>query len=101
MFIYNVTTKVDWSIHDAWVKWMLEIHIPEVLATGCFDDAKLVRLLEIDEEDGPTYAAQYHAPSKAIYNSYLDKHAPELREKANAEWGNKFIAFRTLMQVVN
>jgi hypothetical protein len=101
MFIYNVTTKVDWSIHDAWVKWMQEIHIPEVMAAECFENVQFVRLLEIDEEDGPTYAAQFTAPSKAMYNRYIEKHAPSLREKANAEWGNKYISFRTLMQIVN
>lgn len=101
MFIYNVTSKVDWSIHDAWVKWMLEEHMPEVVASGCFEKFQLVRLLETDEDEGPTYAAQYHAPSKAMYNEYLAKHAPELREKANAKWGGKFISFRSLMQIVN
>ncbi|HAK12809.1 MAG TPA: DUF4286 domain-containing protein, partial [Chitinophagaceae bacterium] len=28
MFIYNVTIMVKWSIHEAWVKWMQEQHIP-------------------------------------------------------------------------
>ena len=41
MFIYNVTVKVDWSIHDAWVQWMLNEHMPEMIKTGCFTDSKL------------------------------------------------------------
>ena len=55
MFIYNVTVKVDWSIHEAWVQWMLHEHMPEMIRTGCFTGSKLLRLLEIDEKDGPTY----------------------------------------------
>ena len=31
MFIYNVTVKVDWSIHEAWVQWMLNEHMPEMI----------------------------------------------------------------------
>ena len=59
MFIYNVTVKVDWSIHEAWVQWMLNEHMPEMIKTGCYTDSKLLRLLETDEKEGPTYAAQY------------------------------------------
>jgi hypothetical protein len=71
MIVYNVTSKIDWSIHDAWVKWMLEEHIPEVVATGCFTGAQLLKLLEIEEEDGPTYTAQYFAETKQLQEKYL------------------------------
>ncbi|HMO31504.1 MAG TPA: DUF4286 family protein [Lacibacter sp.] len=101
MFIYNVTVKVDWAIHDAWLQWMQEVHMPEVVATGCFISSRLLRLLESDEAEGPTYAAQYTAESKAVYNRYIDSFAEELRRKAFEKWGNRFIAFRSLMQVVD
>eukprot|EP01035_Chromulina_nebulosa_P051609 gene51609-70282_t len=61
--IYNITTKVDWLVHDAWLRWMLDVHIPEVLGTGCFEKHLLVRILETDETEGPTYAVQYQAAS--------------------------------------
>ena len=40
MYIYNVTTNIEEASHDSWVKWMKEIHIPEVLSTGKFLNAK-------------------------------------------------------------
>ena len=63
MLIYNVTTKLHHAIHQAWLSWMKETHIPEVLATGCFEKFQLARILETDEEEGPTYAVQYYAAS--------------------------------------
>ena len=101
MLIYNVTIKVDKSINDAWLLWMKEIHIPEVLATGCFTHHQFVKLLEVDEADGITYAVQYFAESKANYNRYIELYASNLRETGIKAWGNKFIAFRSLMQVVH
>ncbi|GMV78286.1 MAG: hypothetical protein AMXMBFR79_14170 [Chitinophagaceae bacterium] len=101
MLIYNVTIKVDKSINDAWLLWMKEIHIPEVLATGCFTHHQFVKLLEVDEADGITYAVQYFAESKANYNRYIELYASNLREAGIKAWGNKFIAFRSLMQVVH
>ena len=99
--IYNVTIKVDWSIHDEWLSWMTTVHIPEVLATECFEKHQLVRLLETDETEGPTYAAQYYAADKKAYERYLQEFAPSLRQAGFDKWGNKFIAFRSLMQIVN
>ena len=100
MLIYNVTVKVDWSIHDEWVHWMLHEHLKEMENTGCFTNAKLLRLLEIDEEDGPTYAAQYFTENKANYDRYIKDHAAVIRKKYTEKWGDSVIAFRSLMQVV-
>ncbi len=100
MIIYNVTIKVQANIAAAWLQWMKQTHIPEVIATGCFTHAVTLLLLEVDDEEGPTYAIQYHAESKANYNRYIDKFAGEMRQKVFDKWGNQFIAFRSLMQVV-
>lgn len=99
--IYNVTIKVANAIQHEWLQWLQEEHIPEVIATGCFTHAVIVRLLEVDDREGPTYAVQYHAESKAIYNSYISNHAPAMRQKSFDKWGDQFIAFRSVMQVVN
>jgi hypothetical protein len=101
MFIYNVTIKVSHEIHDNWLNWLKAEHIPEVLATDCFYDATILRLLEVDDSEGPTYAVQYKAESKAAYNLYIDKYASLLRQKSFDKWGDQFIAFRTVMHVVN
>jgi hypothetical protein len=101
MFIYNVTIKVQESIKTEWLRWLREEHIPEVIDTGCFKQATILRLLETDDTEGPTYAIQYLAESKALYNLYIEKFAGALRQKSFDKWGDKFIAFRSVMQVVN
>jgi len=100
MFIYNVTVKIDWSVHDAWVKWMLNEHFTEMINTGCFTQSQLLRVLETDEAEGPTYAAQYFAENKSDYNRYVSIYSEKIRKKYSEKWGDRFIAFRTLMQVV-
>lgn len=101
MIIYNITIKVDRSITEEWVQWMQTVHIPEVLKTGCFDKHQLVRLLQIDETEGPTYAAQYYAPNLTSYDYYLQHHAPAFSKKIADKWGEKYVDFKTLMQVVD
>ena len=99
--IYNVTIKVEPSIADAWLKWLQEEHIPDMIRTGCFTESKVVRLLEVDDSEGPTYAIQYSADSKADYNRYISMHASLMRQKSYEKWGDRFIAFRSVMQVVS
>ena len=100
MFIYNVTIKVHESIHTVWLQWLKEVHVPEVLATNCFTKATIVRLLEIDDSEGPTYAIQYYANTKEHYEKYIEEFAPSMRQKLVDKWGDQFIAFRSLMRLV-
>lgn len=100
MIIYNITTKIANSIAAEWLQWIQEEHIPEIISTGCFSHATILQLLDIDDEDGPTYAVQYFAESRNNYENYIENFAEELRQKAFSKWGNRFISFRSLMQIV-
>jgi len=101
MIIYNVTTKVAHAINSDWLTWMKNVHIPEIIATGCFTHATILKLMEVEEEEGVTYAVQYHAESRALYNKYISEYASSLRDNAFKKWGNGFISFRSVMQIVN
>ena len=100
MIIYNVTVKVQTDATDAWVHWMKTEHMPDLMKTGLFTDCRLSRLLEQDEAEGITYAAQYFCDNIEQYNAYIDQHAEPLRNSAFKMFGGKFIAFRTVMEVL-
>lgn len=100
MIIYNITTKLEKEIADNWLQWMLNEHIGDILQTKCFTDFKLVRLLDVDDSDGPTYAVQYFAESKSDYNRYIQLHSSEMRKRSFDKWGDKFVSFRSVMEVV-
>jgi hypothetical protein len=101
MIVYNVTIKVDRSIVSEWLEWLKKEHIPDVIGTGCFTHANTFHLFEADDEEGITYVVQYHASSPSLYNEYITQHADGMRKRSIDRWGNKFIAFRTVMHVVN
>ena len=100
MIIYNVTIKVHPTIAKEWVHWMKEEHMPELQRTGLFTDYRLCRLLEQDDTEGPTYSAQYFCDSLEDYNEYINHHAALMREKGVKKFGDKFIAFRSVMEMV-
>lgn len=99
--IYNVTLHVAHSVHDAWLLWMKQKHILNVMSSGCFSEYRILRLLQTDETAGITYAMQYTAQNMDMYNRYINNFAPAMRREVADAWGDSVTAFRTVMQVVH
>jgi len=101
MIVYNISIKISHAIETEWLKWQKQEHIPEIMTLGYFTEYKFYRLLEHDEVEGISYVVQFFSTTLENYNQYIDEFAPLLRKKSFDKWGNQFIAFRTLMEVVN
>src|ERR1700752_2572388 len=101
MIVYNITMKIDPSIEPEWLEWQKKVHIPEVMDTRLFIEYKFYKLLEQDVHEGGTYVVQYFCFTAAQLDEYLNNYAPAIREKVFSKWGNKFIAFRSTMELVN
>lgn len=99
MIIYNVTINVQEDIHDKWLTWMKEEHIPDMLATKKFTKALMTKVLVEEEMGGITYSVQYTTESKEMLEKYYAEDAEELRSKSKAFEG-KFVAFRTELEVI-
>jgi hypothetical protein len=56
--------------------------------------------LEVDEQEGLTFAVQFHAETEEHYRRYIAEHAPALRLNATRQWGDQVMGFRTLMAIV-
>ena len=100
MIVYNIANKVETAIEADWVQWQQQEHIPAIMASGQFTDYKFYKLLDEDDDDSATYIIQYFAPAKENYHNYIRNFAPQRRQEAFEKWGDRFIAFRSLMQVV-
>jgi hypothetical protein len=100
MIVYNMTIKVEAAIALQWLDWLLQTHAPEMLATGCFWKYHVLHLLELDDTEGPTYAVQYYAHTTTDYETYRLKFDVYFQQQAANTWGNRFISFNTLMQML-
>jgi hypothetical protein len=99
MIIYNVTVNIDDDIHDEWLQWMKTIHVPDVMKTGLFTESKICRIL-VNEEQGTSYSFQYTCYSMEDFEKYEKEHAPRLRQDVLNRYKDKFVAFRTLLEVI-
>lgn len=100
MIVYNVTVKVDLDIHEIWLRWLKEDHIPRVMETGAFVKFNVFRIMEEDQTDGISYAVQYFAQTLNDYFDYKNNHAPRLQQEAKDLFPGKFVSHRTLLREV-
>jgi hypothetical protein len=77
------------------------IHIKDVLLTGLFIDYRMSRMLFIDDTDGLTYSIQYRLESLDKLRTYQDHFASDLQKDHVDRYGEKVVAFRSVMEVVN
>ena len=100
MILYNVTVSIDYDVHQNWLKWMKEVHIPNVLATGLFIENKIAKI-HAEEEGGVSYSIQYLFKSWEDYHNYIDNFSLELQKEYHTKFGNKSVAFRTILEIVH
>ena len=100
MIIYNVTINIAKSEEHKWLNWMKTKHINEVLETGKFISAKLIKVLVEDDNETETYAIQYTTDSREKLDDYYNHFAPKLRLQGQQLFADKMLGFRTELQVL-
>lgn len=101
MYIYNVTINIEESVHDQWMQWMQKKHIPDIIATGKFSKALMSKVLVNEEMGGLTYSVQFTTDSKEMLEKYYREDADRLRNEAIQLFPNKFVAFRTELEIIH
>ena len=101
MYIYNVTINIEESVHDQWLKWMHKKHIPDMIATGKFIKALMSKVMVNEEMGGLTYSIQFTTESKEMLEKYYLEDADRLRSETIRLFSNKFVAFRTELEIIH
>lgn len=99
MILYNVTVSIDESIHEDWLLWMREVHIPDVMRTGLFLESRISKI-HAEEQGGLSFAITYLAKSLDDMELYKKEHAPRLQQEHSARYAGKFAAFRTFLELI-
>lgn len=101
MYIYNVTVNIDESVQEEWLRWMREIHIPEMLATGKFSKALMTRVMVEEDMGGLTFSIQYTTDSKQTLEQFYTEDEERLLCRSTELFGGKFVTFRTELAIVS
>ncbi len=99
MITYNVTVQVDNAILEEWLVW-IENHMPQVVATGCFESSAFFELLEPKIDENRTFVIQYLAKNLENYEDYIKNHSTELRQEGIEKFGDQMSAFRSILKKI-
>jgi hypothetical protein len=99
MNIYSVTIAIQAGIELEWVQWMNQVHVPDVLKTGCFLECRMHKVIGSDGDE-PTYVMQYSCRSLEDYHRYRDSFAPARQKDHTDRFSGRFRGSRQLLEEV-
>lgn len=101
MITYSVTVSIDESLAADWQRWMLTQHIPDVMATGFFEEFQLRRLLEPAPDPGTaTFNTQYRCKDLSTLHQYQATAAKMLQADHENRYRGRYAAFRTVLEEI-
>jgi hypothetical protein len=100
MTLYVVHIEIDCAVVVDWQSWMMETHLSDVLATGCFHDVTMVSVPESETGERTSFQMHYLAISEDALQRYLSTEAIALQKEHSARYAGNFQARRELLPVV-
>ncbi len=101
MFIYSITAIVKKDVETEWIKWMKEVHIPNILHTGYFNNHKFYKLrIPTNSSNEVTYLVHYECETLEHYLSYVEKDASTLQAEVNAKFLGKVTSARMVIEAI-
>ena len=81
---------------------MKEVHLPEVMDTGKFVSYGFYKIQNHELEDkSNNFSVQYLANNMEDYLDYVNQYGLALKQKTLEKYGEKVLAFRTLLESVD
>jgi hypothetical protein len=101
MIFYNVTVTIKKDVEAEWLEWMKNLHIPDVIRTGFFNNFKLCKIIDPPpKSDEAAFTISYSCESIDLYLAYAGKEAPRLQAEHKNKFGNLFTASRTIIEEI-
>ena len=101
MINYSVSIAVDRPIVDEWQDWMLDKHIPDVMATGNFCDHRFARVVDPGPtDDRVAFRIDYLCKSIDDYERYRVEHANALQREHTQKYEGRFAASRQILATI-
>lgn len=98
MILFNITVNISHAAEKDWLKFMKEVHIPEIMASGLPLETKLLRLLTEIDNEGVTYTNQFIFRTMEDFLAYQTDFQAELQDKHHQKFNGQYVSFRTLLE---
>ncbi|CCH02556.1 hypothetical protein FAES_4557 [Fibrella aestuarina BUZ 2] len=100
MILYNITMNVDLRIEREFLRWMKDVHVPDVMNTGLPINNNVLKLLTEIDNGGATYTFQYWFQTMEDFLTYQSRYQSALQQQVADRYTNRYTSFRTLLEEV-
>ena len=100
MIIYSITTAMDASIEEKWVKFMQETQIPSIMNTGLFLDFRFVRIIPSQGVD-LSYNLQLRCKGYAELNRFRSENELKMESLIKQKFEGKYATFQSVLDQVS
>jgi hypothetical protein len=95
MLVYAVRVEIEAAMAEAWHRWMIYTHIPEVMGTGYFRGHRFGEVIDPPPPaEKRVFLVLYEVAEPGHLQAYLEKEAPKLRAAYPPEFQGRFSAER-------
>ncbi|MDL2278308.1 DUF4286 family protein [Parabacteroides sp. OttesenSCG-928-G07] len=100
MIVYNTTFQIDRDILDDCLTYIKEEYLPAAIASGSLSKPVLRRILHAHNEEGESYAVQFHVANTDVLNQWLSSEGNRIVQALVDHFGDKIVGFTTLLEEI-
>jgi len=101
MFIFNTTYLVSDKVHDTWLKWVKEEHIPFMMNSTLFTQPQVARVITSAKEDGTSFSVQFHVRDMQTLKIWNKEFSLLFQNKCSGKFGSEVVFFTTVLELVD
>ena len=100
MFIFNTTYLVSDKVHESWLEWVREQHIPFMLHSTYFSHPQVARVITSDKQDGTSFSVQFHVQDLHTLKQWNKEYSSLFQQNCSLQFGAEVIFFTTVLELV-
>ncbi|MFW9598280.1 MAG: DUF4286 family protein [Paludibacter sp.] len=100
MLIFNTTYKVSTAKTAEWIKWVKDVHIPDMTKKADFSKPQITRIVGSDDEHGTSYSVQFHIATMKELERWHMQHAADLQQNVSSNFGTEVLFFSTVLDII-
>lgn len=97
-YILNVTSLVQPTSNDEWMKYLRTVFIPKSKGLSGVSEVKLLKVHAAQESGDLTYSVQISTNNPDVLQDYNHKIYPVLKHETATVFGEKVMLFATILE---
>jgi len=101
MLIFNTTYLVSDDVHNNWLKWIREQHIPFMLDSTYFSHPQVARVITSDKQEGTSFSVQFRVDDMRTLKRWNQEYNKAFQDNCSQQFGTEVIFFTTVLELVD